>query len=146
MTENKTGLHFTWFTAGGQTGVYYCNSSDNGQNFSPRQLLGTEARHPQTITLLDETVGIVWDEGVKKDSGYYSKIVLQVTTVNGQQTKQDVTGDNVNASFPVQVSNHPKIIVVAWVEQANKGRKGKEQKQHQHSKGGQVFYKMIHLE
>lgn len=146
MTENKNGLHFAWFTAGGQAGVYYCNSTDNGQNFSQRQVLSTEARHPQTATLPDETIGIVWEETVKKDSAYYSKIVLQLTNSNGKQTKQDITADNVNVGFPVLISNDEKIVFVAWFQSAEAKTKPSGKMQHQHSKGGQVFYKMIHLE
>ena len=145
MTETKSGLHFAWFTAANeQTGVYYCSSTDNGQNFSQRELLSENARHPQMTTLPNGAVGIVWEETVKKDSLVFSKIVLQITNPDGQTTKQNVTADDVNAGFPVIVANDKENIVVAWVQQGNE--KNAPMGQHQHSKSGQVFYKMIRLE
>lgn len=146
MAENKNGLHFAWFTAGGEAGVYYCNSNDNGQQFSPRKMLSTEARHPQMTTLPNGTIGIVWEQTVKKDSAFYSKIVLQLTKSDGQQTKQDITADNVNAGFPVIISNDEKIVFVAWVQQPDNSKNKSTESKHQHAKGGQVFYRMIHLE
>jgi hypothetical protein len=136
MTNNKSGLHFAWFTAGGTAGVYYCNSRD-GQNFSPRQLLSSGARHPQMTTLSNGSVGIVWEETIQKDSTYYSKIVLQLIKPDGQQAKQDITADNLNASFPVIISTAKNEIFVAWVQQSDESKNKIRE---------QVFYKIIHLD
>ena len=144
MTENKAGLHFSWFTAGGETGVYYCTSNDNGNKFSPRQMLNNEARHPQTTTLPDGTVGIVWDETVRMDSAFYSKIVFHQAPLNGQKTKQDVTSDIVNASYPVLINNDKKGILVAWVQEVEE-KSGSSSKS-QGSKGKQVYYKTVEVE
>lgn len=144
MTENKTGLHFSWFTAGGETGVYYCTSNDNGDKFSPRQMLNTEARHPQTTTLANGTIGIVWDETVRKDSAFYSKIVFHQTTLSGQKTKRDVTNDDISASYPVLISNDQKSILIAWVQQPN-DKPGSPSK-NLSTPEKQVFFKIVNIE
>lgn len=147
MAENTNGLHFVWFTAGGQAGVYYCSSTDNGHRFSPRQLLSTDARNPQMTTLPDGSVCIVWGETVKKDSTFYSKIVLQLTKSDGQQTKQDITTSHVIAGMPVILSIDEKTVCVAWVQQsAGIKIKSAESKQYQYSISEQVFYRIVHIE
>ena len=146
MAANKDGLHFAWFTAGGEAGVYYCNSVDNGKQFSPRQLLSTDARHPQMTTLPNGTIGIVWEETVKKDSAFYSKIVLKLMKPDGQQTKLDVTADDITASYPVIISNDEKVVFIAWVQQPNNSKNNSAESKNHQAKGKKVFYRTITLE
>jgi hypothetical protein len=61
MAASQAGLFVTWFTAGGQPGLYFTKSLDNGTTFQPRQLLSEEARHPQ-IVASGEKIVAVWDE------------------------------------------------------------------------------------
>lgn len=146
MTGNKSGLHFTWYSAGGIAAVYYCESKDNGKTFSSRQLVRKEARHPQMATFTDETIGTVWEEKIQNDSTFFSKIVLQLKKPSGLLTRQIVTSDNVNADFPVLISNADKTVVVAWVQHTDDNATATQHGQSNHSKGEHVFYKMIHLE
>lgn len=143
MTENQAGLHFSWFTAGGQSGVYYCNSKDNGAAFSPRQMLHAEARHPQLTTLENGTLGMVWDETVRKGPAIHTKIVLHQPALTGQKANQDVTSDSISASYPVLIGNGKKGILVAWV-QASEEKAGTAAK-NKFPNGKQVFYKTVQM-
>ena len=63
MTENKNGIQFTWFTGGGDGGVYYCNSINDGKTFSQREKVsGIAARHCQITSIADKDIDIVWNE------------------------------------------------------------------------------------
>ena len=52
MAENKEGIHFTWFTGGSGSGIYYNNSKDNGKTFAARDSVsGKAAKHCQITSV-----------------------------------------------------------------------------------------------
>lgn len=119
MTSNNAGLHFTWYTAGGKPGVYYCNSSDNGKTYKERELVSNDARHPR-IASFNEKVMIVWDEMVRKDTIYYPRIGFQVRN-EGSVLKYYLSEENKSSDFPQLLSIANESVLVSWTQRDNKG-------------------------
>lgn len=120
MAENQTGLFVAWFTAGGQPGLYFTKSLDNGSTFQPRQLLSEEARHPQMVASCDKIVA-VWDETQQQHamhaghSGHAADHVASgviTFSVIGEQ-KVKIPGSE-GAEFPVVYAVSPDLSLVAY--------------------------------
>lgn len=86
VTQNKTGMHFAWYTMGGGEGVFYCNSKDLGKTFSKRNSVSSDpsAKHPQITTLSNGNIVIVWDQRIKIGELYNSHIGLQERDPEGK--------------------------------------------------------------
>lgn len=102
MTENKDGLHFTWFTGAVNKGCFYTMSDDNGEHFTGYERISYMGSHPQIATLGDERLAIVWDESVQVNDKYYKRIGLQLRSAKGVNEEQEfITGDTLMATYPV---------------------------------------------
>jgi hypothetical protein len=121
MTSNRAGLHFTWFTAGGNSGVYYCNSSDNGKTFKERELVSNQARHPRISSTEDEVM-IVWDEMIRKDSLYYPRIGIQIRSATNMYQAY-LSEEMKPAYFPQLLSAGNNLLIVSWTQEENKRTK-----------------------
>ncbi|HEY5405583.1 MAG TPA: sialidase family protein, partial [Ginsengibacter sp.] len=121
MTENKNGLQFTWFTAGGGAGVYCCNSNDNGQTFSTRsKVSGKSARHSQIISTEDGKSIIAWDENFISNNIVSSRIGIDVRSDAGDSLiKEFITPENLSVSFPVLKPLDGDAVLVAYTESIN---------------------------
>jgi hypothetical protein len=134
MTENENGLHFSWYTSGGGSGVYYCNSNDSGKSFSNRNSVSNElsAKHPQITSLDNKDVFIVWDETVTKNETMSVKIGLQHRDKNGKIiTTEFISSKNATATFPIIEAINKNQLLVAWSQQ---------------SEPENVFYKIITID
>jgi hypothetical protein len=118
LAANASGLHFTWYTAGGEAGIYYCNSKDNGKSFGQRELVKKEGKHPR-IAATEKEVCMIWDEMVKKDSIYYGRVVLQIRGTK-EQFQKYVSGRNVSASFPQILVLDKNKVLVSWTQEEEK--------------------------
>jgi len=118
MTENKNGLQFTWFTAGGGSGVYCCNSKDNGQTFSNRKIVsGKSARHSQIVSIEDGRTIVTWDENFINKNIVSSRIGIDVRNDNGNNLiKKFITPENLSVSFPVIKAIDDNAVLVAYTE------------------------------
>lgn len=134
LALNQNGLHVTWFTAGGDPGVYFASSKDNGGTFSDREKISSVARHPQIISLPDGTLVMVWDESPEKsneqkpvhasthslheshDSSSGSRIMLQIKNVDGSVEQWAITDGRADASHPVVISSGGGNVLIAWTE------------------------------
>lgn len=117
MAENKDGLHFTWFTMGGGSGIFYCETNDQGKTFSHRQLVNDlpSSRHPQIAVLPDDDLAIVWDGGVTNQNKVNQRIGLQMRGPHGLLLgTRYLTSDTVNADFPVIKVLNNKSAIVAY--------------------------------
>lgn len=117
MTENENGLHFAWYTSGGATGVYYCNSSDYGKNFSKRNIISDKpsARHPQIASVNNKDVLIVWDETVMENDNMSVKIGLQHRDRNGKIiSSKFISQKDKTATFPILKPISKNQVLVAW--------------------------------
>ncbi|MDO9185943.1 MAG: sialidase family protein [Bacteroidia bacterium] len=149
MAENTNGLHFAWYTMGGGSGVFYSFTNDNGKTFSIRDSVSTKpsAKHPQLGALPNGEVIIVWDETIQKGENYNAWVGLQHRTNEGKVVStQYITADDAISGYPVIKAIDDNEVLVAWV-QKHQDVKNKlvENTKQKHSKGGQVYYKMIHL-
>jgi hypothetical protein len=123
MAENKSGLHFTWFTMGGGGGIYYCHTINNSQSFSPRQAVSrlTSARHPQMIAMPDGDLAIAWDEGVKYGDEIHQRIGLQMRGPDGLLlNNRYLTPDSENTTFPVIKVLNKQNVLVAYTQDDGK--------------------------
>ena len=118
MAENKSGLHFTWFTGGNGSGIYYNNSTDNGKSFTARDSVsGKASKHCQITSLADDKILIVWNENFVKAGNVNSRIGLEERDASGRRTaKTYITAENSNSSFPVVQPLGPGKVVVAYTE------------------------------
>jgi len=118
MTENKEGLHFTWFTGGNGPGIYFNSSNNNGRTFTARDSVsGKAAKHCQITTLPNDNILIVWNESFVNGSNVNNRIGLEERDATGRRTKKEyITPDNSNASFPVVHSVSANKAVIAYTE------------------------------
>jgi hypothetical protein len=118
MAENSKGLHFTWFTGGNGSGIYYNRSGDNGKSFTARDSVsGKASKHCQIITLPNDKILIVWNESFVNGSNISSRIGLEERDAAGRRaTKAYVTGNDGDASFPVIYPVSPNKAIVAFTE------------------------------
>jgi hypothetical protein len=121
MTENENGLHFSWYTSGGGSGVFYCNSNDSGKSFSNRNIVSNElsAKHPQIKSLDNKDIFIVWDETVTENENMSVKIGLQHRDKSGKiiSTKYLSSKDK-RATFPIIEAITKNQLLVAWSQDA----------------------------
>ncbi|MEO9020875.1 MAG: sialidase family protein [Ginsengibacter sp.] len=118
MTENKNGIQFTWFTGGNNSGVYYCNSTNDGNTFSAREKVsGIASRHCQITSVADNNVAIVWNENFSFGNISSSRIGIELRNANGNNPlKQYITSETGNATFPVIKSMDINSVLVAYTE------------------------------
>ncbi|MBE7171493.1 MAG: exo-alpha-sialidase [Williamsia sp.] len=121
MTENKAGIHFTWFTGGGGSGIYYNNSKDGGKTFTSRDTVsGKASKHCQITALPDDRILIVWNESFANGNQYASRIGIEERDAAGHTTlKNYITGEKSNSSFPVICPVSTGKAVVAYTENIN---------------------------
>jgi hypothetical protein len=125
MTGNRYGLHFTWFTGGEPAGVFYCNSTDNGKNFSHRDSVskGSSAKHPQIAVSERGRIAIVWDETVKYDTQYNSRIGFQRRSPEGVVTGTGyISADSLVSDYPVILAMPKDMALVAFTQRKGSGR------------------------
>ena len=115
MTENKSGLHFAWFTGGRNKGCYYTRSADNGNNFIQHDQVSPLGSHPQVAAFDNGKLGIAWDEAITVDSKFNKRIGVQVRSDAGVSERQGfITPDTVNASYPVLASAGGETCLIAY--------------------------------
>ena len=117
MCENEEGMHFSWFTGGDKAGVYYTNSVDNGEHFSPRRMIsGSQARHCQ-ITPVGKNIVIVWNETSVINKKVFSRIGIEVSDAKGNHLlKQMITPENGSATFPTIQSIGNEYALISYTE------------------------------
>jgi hypothetical protein len=121
MTENENGLHFAWYTSGGGSGVFYCNSNDYGKSFSNRNVVSDKpsAKHPQITSLDNKDVLIVWDETVTENDTMSVKIGLQHRDKSGEIiTTEFISSKNTTATFPIIEAINKNQLLVAWSQES----------------------------
>jgi len=115
MVENKSGLHFAWFTGGGKTGSFYTRTTDNGNSFVGYDPISHVGRHPQLASFSSGELIIVWDEAVQQAKNLNKRIGLQVRTAEGVAMGQKfITADSLLASYPVVAALGKNSSIVAY--------------------------------
>ncbi|MGV3529506.1 MAG: sialidase family protein [Flavisolibacter sp.] len=121
MTENKSGLHFAWFTGGQKSGSFYTTSVDGGETFQPSQTVSAAGSHPQVAALKDGDLLIAWDESEVKDGKVQKRIGVETRDAKGSSRGKLVlaTGDDA-VSFPVICPLSEDHAMVAFTRKAGK--------------------------
>ncbi len=121
MTENENGLHFAWYTSGGASGVFYCNSADYGKSFTKRNIVSDKpsARHPQIASANNKDVYVVWDEAITENDNMSVKIGFQHRDKNGKIiATKFISQKNKTATFPIIKSIGNNQLLVAWSQES----------------------------
>lgn len=141
VAVNKKGLHAAWYTAGGDQGLYYTSSDNDGKSFNPRSKISGEAKHPQMIALSDGDLVIVWDEiqrpekkaektvasahqhedGNHTTSPAGRQVILQLRKNNEEIINKVVSNAGADASYPSLMSLGNSSVIVAWTENTKNG-------------------------
>ena len=118
IAENKEGIHFTWFTGGTGSGIYYNSSKDNGKSFTNRDSVsGKSSKHCQITSLPDDNILIVWNESFPNGNKFSNRIGIEEREANGNRTtKQYITSENSNSSFPVIYPVDANKALVAYTK------------------------------
>jgi len=121
MSENKEGIHFTWFTGGMGAGIYYNHSGNNGETFDGRDSVsGNSAKHCQIATLNDENILIVWNESFPMGKEFSSRIGIEKRDAQGKILLRNyITAENSKSTFPVVFSLSDNTAVVAYTDNSN---------------------------
>jgi len=115
MTENKNGLHFTWFTGAKDKGCYYIKTTDNGKSFVARDSVSAAGSHPQIASLKNGELLIVWDETHVNGNKAVKQIGIQRRNAEGKnEGKNYLTASAVNASYPVVAPLNEAASIVAY--------------------------------
>ena len=126
ITKNDKGLHCAWYSMGGGKGVFYCNSMDNGNNFSAKDTVsfGASAKHAQMATLSNNDIAVVWDQSVQAQDKIHNAIGLQQRSDDGARLiTQFITGDSISAAFPVIKTLNNEQAIIAYTQSAGEHTK-----------------------
>ena len=110
-----SSLCATWYTMGGEPGVYFASSKDYGNSFEDRILLDKGAKHPQALGLSDDRLCFVWDEVVEKEGSYFARVVLEIH-YGSERNRIYLSEDGVEANYPVLARTDESALVVAWTQ------------------------------
>lgn len=119
ITKNDKGLHCAWYSMGTGKGIFYCNSTDNGTSFSPKDTVSftASAKHAQMATLTDNNIAVVWDQSISVQDKLYSAIGMELRTGDGGKlTTRFITADNINAAFPVIKTLTNEQAIIAYTQ------------------------------
>ena len=117
MIENKSGLHFAWYTMGRGSGLYFCSSTNNGGSFTERDSIRSKpsARHPQMALLPGGEMLIAWDETMQRGNTPSTRIGLQKRSVDGRSLFTTyITPDSLKATYPVLQAADSTTMIVAY--------------------------------
>jgi hypothetical protein len=115
MTENKEGLHFSWFTGGRNKGCFYTRSNDNGNSFIQPDRISPLGSHPQIASFPDGELLVTWDESVQVNNKYYKRIGVQKRSPAGTSgTQAFITADTMMATYPVVAALKDKASLIAY--------------------------------
>ncbi|HEX6915661.1 MAG TPA: sialidase family protein [Chitinophagaceae bacterium] len=120
MTENSSGIHFSWYTGGGAKGAHFTSSRDNGQHFDMPDTVSSSGSHPQLITLGDDRLLVAWDEYLPHDTNGGKRIGLQWRDVNGKRSDTRYVAEGLDASYPVLIASGKSGAVLAYTSKKNR--------------------------
>ena len=119
IADNSQGLHFAWFTLGGDPGIYYASSTDEGSSFSKRALVSPEGSHPQIVGFDADKVAIVYEEAVEVNENgivhFLNQVKLQLRDSQDVLSDMTISEAGINSTYPVVLSGEDGIYV-AWSE------------------------------
>ena len=119
LCSNKAGLFSLWYTEGTGTGIYYARKSKNENQFSERELVSGNGRHPQLCASGDRIV-MLWEENLQTDGTANTAIHYRIVKDGTDIGKNALTDANTNAFLPV-VTKTRNGFLVAYLMETNNG-------------------------
>lgn len=136
LAHNEDGINALWFTGGGIPGLYLSSLEGTNEEFKAKVEMSTAGRHPQMISINDNTLAMVWDEvfGERQQSVDATMEEQGMTMVHNSSTKNSriiltLFNRGKIKQFPISTelhtAHHPVIIssgngvLVAWIKEAN---------------------------
>lgn len=119
LCSNKGGLFSLWYTEGTGTGIYYAQKAEENNEFTSRQLVSAEGRHPQ-LSSNEDRIAMVWEENVEINSKPKTVIKYRIVKDGIDVEENALTANDVNAFFPVVTQVEGGFLTAFLVEQDNK--------------------------
>ncbi len=102
-----------WFTAADNDPGIFFSSKTNGQ-FSERELLSAEGRHPQMIGL-NEKYYIVYEMYYEAENKGYTKIILEEIESLKNKNISEISTPNTNNNHAVITQINKSKVLLAWI-------------------------------
>jgi len=134
LAVDNQQVNAVWFTAGGETGLYYTSSANMNSDFKKRTLLSATGKHPQMTTLIKGKLAIVFENTshpsmkvehstMKMDhstmnhsSTGETSIILQILKNGDKATTIEVT-DGKQADHHAVITSLNKSLLIAWIHE-----------------------------
>ncbi|HET6528572.1 MAG TPA: sialidase family protein [Balneolaceae bacterium] len=127
VTKTDDGLYVVWYTQGGDEGLYYAVSDDNGQTFTPRQKLTEQGNHAYLVTL-GESVMVIWDEIYRDENKFYNRVKMSLISKGEVVESRYLSPKGVEAMLPFLLELENGNIMAIWVQQNEEGNELRFQK------------------
>lgn len=133
LAANGNGMSVIWFTAGGNSGLYYASSPSAPGKFNGRTLITAAGRHPQMVSLTDGRLAMVCEEATEtsqheknkphaamshNDSASGARIMLRVLNGGNAEKTIPVT-DGTSADHHAVALRVKDGLLIAWVREKN---------------------------
>lgn len=136
LAYTKEGINALWFTGASIPGLYFSSLEGAGQNFKVKMEMSKAGRHPQMVSINDNTLAIVWDEVMGEEPisenmpmqhhqgmvmgnespSAYSRIVLTLFNQGKVDKQVPISPESRIAHHPV-ISSLENGILAAWVDE-----------------------------
>lgn len=121
ITQTGDNHVAVWYTIGGEEGLYYAKSSDQGQTFSSRKRLTLRAKHPY-IASSGQTAMAVWDEVFKERDKVYRRVKMSRISNEGAVVEtQYLSPAGIEASMPYLLEMDNGEVVATWTQSSEEG-------------------------
>jgi hypothetical protein len=100
VCSNKAGLLSLWYTEGSGTGIYFARKSKTDDEFSSRQLITNEGRHPQ-LSANNDRIAMLWEENIVSNEKTHTVIYYRIVKDGSEIEKAMLTPTDANAFAPV---------------------------------------------
>ncbi len=119
LVKEKDMVHFTWYTQGGEEGVYYCTTKD-GSDFSERSMISNSGRHPQMAGTKGK-VHVVYEQINKVEGDIEKPVMMWTKTPEGKGEKRILSEPGGKASYPVILEYQGNLLVM-WNQKSTRGK------------------------
>jgi hypothetical protein len=107
-----------WYTEGTGTGIYYARRSNSESQFSERELVSGDGRHPQLCASGDR-IAMLWEENHEIDGSAHTVIHYRIVKDGSDLEKNLLTDANGNAFLPVVTKTRNGFLVAYLMETDN---------------------------
>ncbi|MEO7044107.1 MAG: hypothetical protein ABI091_02285, partial [Ferruginibacter sp.] len=109
---NDGNSYVTWFTGGGNGGLYYA-ALNKQNNETGKEKITATGKNVQLCLLPNKEKIIVYNVNQKLDNVFYSKISVDKID-SGKIFTMDITLPKAEASYPVVHALNDNAVIIAW--------------------------------